>query len=82
MLGASLVGFGPTSALQVTPQASLGFRNEPGVETKEFLSAGATAAVPFGGFWGGIALSAGDNPGIAGYGIGAEARLLGLRLRG
>jgi hypothetical protein len=82
MLVALLVTAGPVSALSVMPQASLGFRYEPGVETKEFLNAGASAAVPFFGFWGDIALSAGDNPGIAYYGIGAEARLVGLRLRG
>jgi hypothetical protein len=85
ILVALLAAADPVSAIQVVPQASLGFRSEPGVETKAFLSAGAKAAAPFGGFWGSIAFSAGDNPGIAYYGVGAEARLVRLvhlRLRG
>lgn len=86
MLVSLLTAAGPVSALQVAPQASLGFRYEPGVETKAFLSAGVTAvSVRTGRFWGSLALSDGDNPGIAFYGIGAEAWTYGpvqLRLRG
>ena len=74
MLSALLSVAGQASVLFVTPDANIGFRHEPGVETKAFLSAGVTAlSVRTGRFWGSLALSAGDNPGIAHYGIGGEA---------
>jgi len=85
MLVALLAAAGPISALQVAPQASLGFRTEPGVETKGLLTAGATLAVRSGDWMrADVALSAGDNPGIAQYGLGADALLIrsvGLMLK-
>jgi hypothetical protein len=56
--------------------ASLGSRTEPGVETKGLLLAGAGVNTRFGAsFQGRLGLSAGDNPGIAHYGLGADITL-------
>ena len=74
-----------TQTLRFQSEAGIGFRHEPGVETKALLNVGAGAFTTFGAsVWANIAFSAGDNPGIAAYGLGGEALLLPpvrLRLR-
>lgn len=76
---------GSVCAVRFCPNLGLGFRTEPGVETKGLLIAGATLTVRSDAWLqADVALSAGDNPGIAQYGLGAEALLVrsaGLRLR-
>ena len=64
-------------------EVGIGFRHEPGVETKVLFPLSATASTRFGAaFQGSLALSAGDNPGIAAYGLGGELLLLRpIRLR-
>jgi len=63
----------------VRPDAYMGFRLEPGVETRLILAGSAdwdfaTRASLFGGF----AFGAIDNPGIARYGIGASVRVVDI----
>lgn len=57
--------------------AYLGFRFEPGVETKLVLAGGAEwDFVERATLFGGLALAAIDNPGVARYGIGASVRVV------
>jgi hypothetical protein len=76
---------GSVGAVRFSPSLGLGFRNEPGVETKGLLMAGGRLGVGYLAWvWGNLALSAGDNPGIAQYGLGADALLIrsaGLMLK-
>jgi hypothetical protein len=73
----------PTAPIRFAAAAQFGYRHEPGVETKLYLR--ASGELGLGRrihVFGGIGLSAFDNPGIAGYGLGASATLMpaiGLR---
>lgn len=72
--------------IRVKPDAGLEFRYEPGVETRLLLFGGFEAASGSrAGVFGGFALGAIDNPGIARYGIGGSVTVLDavkLRLQG
>jgi hypothetical protein len=55
------------------PSLGLGFRTEPGVETKGLLTASGTLCGCYRSwFWGDVVMCVGDNSGIAHYGLGAE----------
>ena len=74
---AAALAVGLAEPVQVRPDGYLGFRYEPGVETRLVLVGGAEwdvieRATLFGGF----AVGAIDNPGIARYGIGASVRIV------
>lgn len=75
LAAASAAGF--AGQVRVRPDVSLGFRFEPGVETRLLLAGGAEW--DFGrraGLFGGLAVGAIDNPGVARYGIGASVRII------
>jgi hypothetical protein len=62
---------------RVRPDAYVGFRFEPGVETRLLLAGGAEwDFVERATLFGGLAFGAIDNPGIARYGVGAAVRVL------
>jgi hypothetical protein len=62
---------------RLAPRLAVGFRNEPGVETKAIFAGSATLVLTNStAVWGGIAFSAGDNPGIAHYGVSADVVLV------
>jgi len=86
MLSATLLALAVfTQTPRFQSEVGIGFRHEPGVETKALLQVSVSAFTRFGASLGAnIALSAGDNPGIAGYGLDGELLLLPpvrLRLR-
>ena len=61
----------------VRPDGYLGLRFEPGVETRLLLAGGAEwDFVERASLFGGLAVGAIDNPGIARYGVGAAVRVL------
>ena len=67
----TLVGIGQGN--RVTLQSALWFRHEPGVETRVLLD--GVVGIDFGGqaqAFGGLSVSALNNPGIAHYGIGGR----------
>jgi len=77
MAVATICAAGFAEPARVRPDAYLGLRFEPGVETRLLLAAGAewdfaARASLFGGFAVGVI----DNPGIARYGIGASVRVV------
>ena len=76
MLLASVFAAGRAGSTPVRPDAYLGFRFEPGVETRLVLAGGAEwRPAERASLFGGLALSAIDNPGVAHYGIGAAVRV-------
>ena len=73
---AVVLAAGRAEPAPVRPDAYLGFRFEPGVETKLVLAGGAAwDFVERASLFGGLALSAIDNPGVAHYGVGASVRV-------
>lgn len=69
------VGF--AEPVRIRPDAYLGYRYEPGVETRLLLA--STAEWDFierAKLFGGFAVGAIDNPGIAHYGIGVSAKVI------
>ncbi len=77
MLAVAIWGLAVAAPAPVRPDAYLGFRLEPGVVTKLALAGSAEwNPVECVGLFGGLALSAIDNPGIAHYGIGASVRVI------
>jgi hypothetical protein len=74
---AVICGFALAEPAQVRPDGYLGFRYEPGVETRLVLAGGAEwDIVERVTLFGGLAFGAIDNPGIARYGIGASLRVV------
>ena len=74
---AAIGAVGSAEPARVRPDANLWFRNEPGVETRLMLAAGADwDVIERVTLSGGLAAGAIDNPGIAHYGIGASARVV------
>jgi hypothetical protein len=74
---AAIWGSAVAAPTQIRPDAYLGLRIEPGVETKLVLAGGAEwNFVERASLFGGLALGAIDNPGIAHYGIGGSVRVL------
>ena len=74
---AAICAIGFAESVRIRPDAYLGFRYEPGVETRLLLASSAEwdfieRAKLFGGF----AVGAIDNPGIAHYGIGVSAKVI------
>jgi hypothetical protein len=77
VLLAAVLAAGRAEPAPVRPDAYLGFRLEPGVETKLVLAGGAEwRFAERASLFGGLALSAIDNPGVAHYGIGVAVRVL------
>ncbi len=75
-LAAAIWGLAAATPAQVRPDAFLGLRFEPGVETKLVLAGSAEwDPVERASLFGALALSAIDNPGIAHYGIGGSVRV-------
>jgi len=85
VLLAAVLATGRAEPAPVRPDAYLGFRLEPGVETKLVLAGGAEwSFADRANLFGGLAFSAIDNPGVAHYAIGASVGVLdrvGLRLQ-
>jgi len=74
---AVVLGVGRAEPAPVRPDVYLGLRLEPGVETRLVLAGTAEwSFVERASLFGGLALGAIDNPGIARYGVGAAVRVL------
>jgi hypothetical protein len=72
-----LVAAAAAVSARVRPDVSLRFRYEPGVETRLLLAAGAEwDFAPRATLFGGLAVGAIDNPGIARYGLGASVSII------